>query len=965
MIRKHKFVHIKKMCLLMLLILATFIAVMPMANAAYNQSDVNVVRNINGLNLESDPFWWDTGIVTWSDGNPQRIIELNISGRGLVGNLNVTGLARLEYLDCSGNQLTSLNVTNNSNLLFLLCDNNQLTNLDVTKNEELRALLCSNNKLKSLNVENNEKIVILVCYENQLPSLNLAANTKLETLLCGNNSLTDLNVTELASLIELYCNNNQLQGINLSQNTKLTELICSDNQLTSLNLEKNTELTELYCNNNQLTALDVTKNTKLIGLICSDNQLTNLDVNTGLIGLICSDNRLTSLNLEKNTELKGLDCSNNQLASLDVTKNTKLENLYAEDQVVTLPSAVSNNGQLTIPNPIQYNGNLVTNIDGAKVNGNNIEWLGLAGTSGNVEFTFSQLPDPKIDGGGFTGKVIQSYVTETPTTTHTINFNSDGGTSISPQTVNSGGVAAQPSNPVKSGYAFVEWRLNGVAYNFSTPVTSNLTLVAVYTAVTPTTNYTVTFNSDGGTSIQSQTVNSGDLVAKPANPMKSGYTFVEWQVNGTAYNFSAPVTSNLTLVAAYKAVTPTTNYTVTFNTDGGTSIQSQTVNSGGLVAKPANPMKSGYNFVEWQVNGAAYNFSAPVNSNLTLVAVYKAFDLIVTFNSNGGTSVPAQNVKRGDYAVKPVDPVKKGYTFVEWRWITSGVAYNFNNPVTSGVALFAFYKANTTHTVTFNSDGGTSIPTKTVNIGSPVDKPANPTKSDSTFIEWRLNGVAYNFSDPVNSDLTLDAVYSNTNFTVTFNSNGGTSVPVKTVNIGNPVAKPADPTKSDYTFVEWRYTNGIYNFSAPVNSNLTLFAFYKANTTYTVTFNSDGGTSIPAQTVDKGSPSARPAIPAKSDYAFVEWQLNGVAYNFSAPVNSNLTLVAVYKPYTTYTVTFDTGHGMGYAPPQIVLSGKTATEPGIPFTNNRGTFVEWQLNGIEYNFSKPVTSNMTLVALYR
>ena len=132
--------------------------------------------------------------------------------------------------------------------------------------------------------------------------------------------------------------------------------------------------------------------------------------------------------------------------------------------------------------------------------------------------------------------------------------------------------------------------------------------------------YTVTFNSNGGNPVPAKTVHSGNPVARPTSPAKIGYILVEWQLNGVAYNFSTPVTSNLTLVAVYNSITPT--YTVTFNSDGGTSVSSQFVNSGNVVAKPANPTKNGYTFVEWRLNGAAYNFSAPVTSNLTLFAVY-------------------------------------------------------------------------------------------------------------------------------------------------------------------------------------------------------------------------------------------------------------------------------------------------------------------------------------------------------
>ena len=70
--------------------------------------------------------------------------------------------------------------------------------------------------------------------------------------------------------------------------------------------------------------------------------------------------------------------------------------------------------------------------------------------------------------------------------------------------------------------------------------------------VTPTEKYTVTFNSNGGSSVASQQVTSGSYVSKPTNPSKTGHTFVEWQLNGQKFNFSTPITSNITLTAIWQ-----------------------------------------------------------------------------------------------------------------------------------------------------------------------------------------------------------------------------------------------------------------------------------------------------------------------------------------------------------------------------------------------------------------------------
>ena len=206
--------------------------------------------------------------------------------------------------------------------------------------------------------------------------------------------------------------------------------------------------------------------------------------------------------------------------------------------------------------------------------------------------------------------------------TFTVTFDSDGGTSVSDQTVNYGDSAVEPTKPTKADHAFVEWQLNGATYDFADPVTSNLTLIAVYVET-----FTVTFNSDGGTSVPTQTINHSDLVAEPPKPTKADHAFIEWQSGGITYDFADPVTSNLTLIAVYVET-----FTVTFDSDGGTSVPDQTVNHSDSVTKPADPTKADHAFKEWQLNGATYNFADPVTSNLTLVAVY-------TINSsNGGGS---------------------------------------------------------------------------------------------------------------------------------------------------------------------------------------------------------------------------------------------------------------------------------------------------------------------------------------
>ena len=75
--------------------------------------------------------------------------------------------------------------------------------------------------------------------------------------------------------------------------------------------------------------------------------------------------------------------------------------------------------------------------------------------------------------------------------------------------------------------------------------------------------YTVTFDSDGGTSVEEQIVSKDNTVIAPDNPTKDGYTFVEWQLDGKKYDFNTKVVENIVLKARWEKVETDSNATKT------------------------------------------------------------------------------------------------------------------------------------------------------------------------------------------------------------------------------------------------------------------------------------------------------------------------------------------------------------------------------------------------------------------
>ena len=70
------------------------------------------------------------------------------------------------------------------------------------------------------------------------------------------------------------------------------------------------------------------------------------------------------------------------------------------------------------------------------------------------------------------------------------------------------------------------------------------------------TTYTVVFNSYGGSEIESQTVVKGESAIQPEDPIREGYTFIKWELNGYDFSFDTPINENITLVARWAEAQP-------------------------------------------------------------------------------------------------------------------------------------------------------------------------------------------------------------------------------------------------------------------------------------------------------------------------------------------------------------------------------------------------------------------------
>ena len=168
-------------------------------------------------------------------------------------------------------------------------------------------------------------------------------------------------------------------------------------------------------------------------------------------------------------------------------------------------------------------------------------------------------------------------------------------------------------------------------------------------------------------------------------------------------------------------------------------------------------------------------------------------------------------------------------------------------------------------TVTFLSDGESAAPSQ-IRANTPADQPADPTKEGYTFIGWYNGESEWDFETPVTTGLILTAKWQVNQYTITFDTAGGSEVPSITQDYGTAITPPAAPTRTGYTFAGWDKT---IPATMPAE-NITLTARWTVNQ-YTITFKPENGGQDIVIKQDYGTAITAPANPTKTGYTFAGW----------------------------------------------------------------------------------------------
>lgn len=549
---------------------------------------------------------------------------------------------------------------------------------------------------------------------------------------------------------------------------------------------------------------------------------------------------------------------------------------------------------------------------------------------------------------------------------YTLTFNPNGG-SVSPtsKSVAYGSQYGTLPTPTRTGYTFTGWYTAATGgTKVSTTTTMGAGNATIY-AQWALTNYSITYNLNGGTNpsgvATSYNITSSTITLP--TPSRNGYSFGGWytssSLSGTAVtSIATGSTGNKVFYAKWTPV----NYSISYNLNGGSvsgNPSSYNIETATFTLK--NPSRTGYTFTGWTgSNGSTAQTSVSIakssTGNKSYTANWRANTYTVAYNANGGSGTTASSSHTYGVAKTLTANVftRTGYTFKGWNTKPDGSGTSYTNSQsvsnltsTDGatVTLYAQWTVNTyTYNIVYKSSTGKALGTSTVagTFGSSksVSAPAKTgytTPSAQTVVFDSTSAKTITFTYPV------------VNYTISYNLNGGSvSGNPSSYNIESSTITLKNPSKTGNTFTGWTGSNGTTaQTSVSISSGSTGNKSYTANwrvNSYTATFNGNGGSAGTSITKPYGSQLGTLPTSSRTGYTFRGWftATSGgtqISTTTTMPAN-NVTYYAQWSA-NTYTVNYNANGGTGTTASSSHTYGTAKALTTNGFSKTGHTFLGW------------------------
>ena len=565
----------------------------------------------------------------------------------------------------------------------------------------------------------------------------------------------------------------------------------------------------------------------------------------------------------------------------------------------------------------------------------------------------------------------------------------DGVTSTNPGNYTIESETSTISDLTKVGYTFDGWFEDEACEvaadtTVETGSTGDLVFYASWTPI----EYTITYNLygggwDGEPNSGSYTIETG---AELADPVLEGSFFVGWydSAEGGALVTSIEVgeIGNRTLYARW----------LTFDSEGGSEVTGGVSYSASGVTEPEAPSLDWYDFGGWYLDETyeeRYDFALPEVS-MTVHALWIPIEYEIEYVLGGGENSPSNPATYNvEDSVVFEDAYREGYTFNGWygnaEFTTeqvTGVEVGSHGKVT----VYASFSINQ-YTISFETDGGTTVSEITQDYGTAIAAPAQPAKTGYAFVGWYESDPQelYDFTTMPARDFTLYAAWELVTYDIVYNLDGG-------VNNSNPSGYTiesetitlADATKRGYEFLGWFSDSGLGTPVSEIETgsygDVELFAGWRVIEYEIVYHLPDGATHSNPDFYTVETDGTVFADGVMTGYTFDGWfsdeDLSQSVTSYGGGAIGGIELWAGFtaneytvwldgKEQAAYTIDFDLGGAGGSAPAQVVTAENGLTMPETPEWEGHifaGWYDDAECDGLPYDFSGTVTSSRTLYA---
>jgi len=522
------------------------------------------------------------------------------------------------------------------------------------------------------------------------------------------------------------------------------------------------------------------------------------------------------------------------------------------------------------------------------------------------------------------------------------------------------------------------------------------------------TSYMFSFNSNGGSSVATQYIISGQKATVVNAPTKTNYTFGDWRKGSTTGDTWLP---NSFLVTAELTVYATWKYDITFNYNYGDTPETyshEVLNSVTSISPTTlkTISRTGYTFNGWalSITGTIADVLSTYTDNGTTgdVTIYAVWTLIthtVDYNFNGGEALFGIGQGTYDYGevfeVEEInDLAKLGYSFGGWNDGTNTYAFNAEYTMGDANVIFTAVWTANTYKVAFD-DNTTDTTTGTMaDQNFTYDTAQNLTtntyeRENYVFSGWNRNssGTGTSYSNGANVSnlvatndytVTLYAVWEIEQKTITYilaNVDGGAVPEAQSFDYNSTatiLGNIGNLTKTGHYFVCWNSagngsgTNYMTGQEFIITENISLYSVFEANT-HTITFDVAGGDALENSTmeIDYAQVISGLPIPTRTGYAFTGWLYGATAIVEGTTVyaiDEDITLTASWE--IAYLISFDEVGG------EVVedVYKKATSDLVLPTASKAGyTFAGWQTGETTYlagDHFTVSTSNVSFTALW-